>query len=115
MFGLSWFFCCLNPLERQVLRATAEALPLTLFLGVPLDLWDTFWLLSPSATDDRKAAFLVTYSLEIATIDEGGGEAELTVVRPLDLPFWVDAALYVFTPGAACLGGCQQSKPPYAT
>lgn len=115
MFGLEWFFCCLNPLERQVLRATAEALPLTLFLGVPIDVWNTFWLLSPDSTEDRKAAFLVVYMLEIATIDEGGGEEELTVVRPLDLPFWVDASLFVFTPAAACLSGCQQSKPPYAT
>lgn len=115
MVDLAWFFCCLNPLERQVLRATAEALPLTLFLGVPLDLWETFWLLSPDNSPDRRAAFLTVYMLEIATIDEGGGEAEVTVVRPTDLLFWTGASLYVFTPAAACLSGCEQSKPPYAT
>lgn len=110
MYGLAWYFCCLNPRERTVLRSTALALPLTLFLGVPRDLWDTFWLGLPNVTPEVKLAFLSVYGLEIVTIVEDGVDVE--VVRPAagQLVYWTEAGVFVFTPEAACLSGCEQSS-----
>lgn len=113
MFDLPWYYCCLNPTERGVLRSTAEALLLTLFVGVPLDVWDSFWFGAPDAGQARRDAFLWIYHLEIVTIEEGDPPEEVTLVRPTVLMFWVDASVFVFTPAAACLAGCEQSKLPW--
>lgn len=114
MFGLAWYFCCLHPRERGVLRSTAEALVLTLFLGVPLDVWEAFWLVYEDNGEAVRDAFVAIYGLEIATIEAGEPPVPVDVVRPHDLPFWVDASLFILTPDAACLSGCQQSRvlPP---
>lgn len=88
----------------------AEALPLTLYLGVPVDLWDAFWVLTVDSGQAVRDAFLVLYGLEIGTIVED--ELEIEVVRPTSgwLPFWVTASLFILTPDAACLSGCEQSR-----
>lgn len=115
MYGIAWWFCCLNPLERTALRQTALALPATSFLGVPLDIWDAFWLGAGGGMDARRDAFLTVYQLEIVTIDEGEPPVPVEVVRPVDLPLWVSWSLYVLTSASLCPDGCEQSKPPYAT
>lgn len=104
-----YYFCCLNSGERQMLRVMGEALPLTLFLGVPKDVWDAYWSTVPLSGEPRRQAALYTYQLEIATIDVGDPPVSVDVVRPADLAFWVDMSLYILTPDAACLDGCQQS------
>lgn len=111
---LAWYFCCITSGERSVFRATAEALLLTLFVGVPLDVWDTFWFGVPNAPPVFRAAFLAIYQLEIVTIVDAGSGLDVEVVRPTNQPYWVEASLFIFTPEAACLGGCQQSRvlPP---
>lgn len=95
-----------------MLRSTAEALVLTLFIGVPLDVWGAFWLVYEDNGEAVRDAFLAIYGLEIATIDTGEPPTPLDVVRPNDLPFWVDASLFILTPAAACLSGCEQSTVP---
>lgn len=94
------------------MRVTAADLPVTLFLGIPLPVWDAFWVATDHDTDEYKNAFLNLYHLEIVTID--GGDGEIEVVRPIEgfLPFWVAAALFVVSPSGACLGGCPLSKRP---
>lgn len=112
--GLAWYFCCITPGERSVFRATAEALLLTLFVGVPLDVWDAFWLGVPQSPPIFRSAFLATYQLEIVTIVDPETELDVEVVRPTNLPYWVEASLFVFTSEAACSSGCEQSTvlPP---
>lgn len=114
MFGIEWWFCCLNPREREVLRATIEALLLTLWLGVPEDVWRAFWLAHPDSGEAVQDAFLSIYGLEIATIDDDAETAPYTVVRPVDVSQYVSWSLFIATPDAACLSGCQQSRvsPP---
>lgn len=106
------WFCCLHPRERNVLRTTALALVETLWIGVPTGLWDTFWLASPDVTDDVKLAFRIIFGLEIVTIEEG--DDEISVIRPAAgyLGYWVSWSLFVVTPAAACLAGCEQSRVP---
>lgn len=108
--GISWFYCCLHVAERTVLRQTCEGLVLTLFQGIPLAVWDAFWLVTSHNSDEYKRAFLGLYHLEIVTI-----EIDLVptdVVRPRDgfLSQWVDYSLFVVSPAAACLEGCGQSR-----
>lgn len=112
MFGITWFFCCLHPRERGVLRSTAEALVLTLFLGVPEDLWRAFWLVYEDNGEEVIQAFLRIYGLEIVTIGEP--EEPVSVVRPASgfLATWVEYSLFILTPGAACSDGCGQSSFP---
>lgn len=101
----SWW-CCLNPTERNVVRGMAEALPLTLYVGVPVAIWDALWFGASGVNEDRRVTALNTYLLEIATITDTETEEEIEVVRPTYLPFWVEASLWVLLPAAACLDGC---------
>lgn len=112
---IGWFFCCLNPTERGVLREMGHALPVTLFLGVPFPLWDAMWLVSGGDTVARREAFLGNFGLEIATIMVGDPPVPVDVVRPLDVVQWADYSVFTFLPAAACLSGCAQSKLPWQT
>jgi len=87
-------------------REMGIALPLTLFLGVPVAVWDAMWFGAPGVNQDRIDTALVTYQLEIATIIDTETEEEIDVVRPTNLPFWVEVSLWVLEPASACLDGC---------
>lgn len=110
--SVGWFYCCLHPAERTVMRQTIEGLVLTLFLGVPLDVWTAFWLVTEHGAPEYQDAFRGLYHLEIVTIESD--PAPIEVVRPIEgfLPFWVEVGLFVVTPEAACLSGCTQSRRP---
>lgn len=114
MLPVDYYFCCLNPTERGVLRSTAEALLLTLFLGVPYDLWDAFWFGAPASGEVRRLSFLSIYGLEIVTIDVDLVPTEVVRPQVSYLPYWVEVSVYILTPAAACLSGCEQSRvlPP---
>lgn len=109
---IDWWFCCLNPRERVVLRDTCEGLALTLFTGVPLTVWEAFWVTSPNNAEAIREAFLHIYRLEIATIVVD--DVETTVVRPVSgaSALWTSWVLFMVTPSAACTDGCQQSRVP---
>jgi hypothetical protein len=106
------WFCCLHPRERTVLRSTAEALVLTLFLGFPKDIWDSFWFAAPDNGLAVRESFLLSYGLQIVTILVDDVEIEGIAPAPGFLSLWVEWSLFVVTPGAACLGGCEQSSFP---
>jgi hypothetical protein len=95
-----------------VLRQTALALPLTLWLGVPTSIYDVFWFGAPDNGAPAREVFLNVYGLEIVTIVVEMEDTE--VVRPKSgyLDLWVSWSLFVLTPGAACLAGCEQSTFP---
>lgn len=100
------WFCCLNPSERSVIRSLGAAFPLTLFQGVPVEVWDSAWLAAGNDSQARRDAFLSVYRLEIVTIPPTEEEPAVTLVRPSYLPLWVDISLWLLEPAAACLGGC---------
>lgn len=109
MLTLEDWYCCLNPRERNVLRLTIEGLVLTLGVGIPLSVWSDFWLGTVQSPEAVRAAFLVIYDLEIVTIEVD--LEEIAVVRAIsgggfDYVGW---SLFLVSPGAACLTGCQQS------
>jgi len=114
MWGIEWWFCCLHPRERAVLRQTALAMPATLYFGVPVDIFNAFCLGAGLTSAAMRAAFLPIYQLEIATIVPELPEEPFDVVRPLDLPLWVEWTLYVLSPESTCPSGCEQSivNPP---
>jgi len=107
------WFCCLADPERVVWRDVAQSLPELFFLGVPTGIYDVWWLATGADTPERVAAFEALYHLEIATIVLD--MEEIAVVRPVEgyLPLWVENSIFSFTPAAACLDGCQLSKPPW--
>jgi len=109
---IAWWYCCLDVAERTVMRQTCEGLALTLYLGVPVAVWDVFWIATTHDTDAYKEAFLGLYHLEIATIEVD--EVPTAVVRPRDgfLPLWVYWTVQLATPLGACLDGCQQTQLP---
>lgn len=95
-----------------MLRQTALALPLTLYLGVPTSIYDTFWFGAAGNGDAARENFLLIYGLEIVTILIESEETE--VVRPKSgyLDYWISWGLYVLTPESTCSAGCQQSTFP---
>jgi len=109
---IEWWWCCLHPRERGVLRSTLEALLLTLWVGVPVDLWEAFWVVYEDNASNVREAFLSIYGLEIVTITVD--EEELSVVRPAAgwLGYYVLWSTFILTPAAACIAGCEQSSFP---
>lgn len=109
---IGFWYCCLNPREQGVLRATIMGIAETLNIGIPLPLWSAFWLIYGGWNEEVQLSFLATYRLEIVTIEVGDPVELLDVVRakvPADYASWV---LFLLTPSAACIGGCLQSKLP---
>lgn len=89
---------------------TCEALLLTMWAGVPYELWLSFWLVHPYAGERVRHAFLMGYGLQIATIEMGEPPVPVDVVRP-DLPVdWVEFSLFVLSPAGGCVSGCEQSR-----
>lgn len=111
-WDIDYWFCCLNPRERVLLRDTSEGLVLTLFIGIPKTLWDAFWIPTIHGSEKVREAFLSIYKLEIVTIPLGGEDT--LVVRPRDgyADVWLDWSIFMVSPAAACLSGCQQSTVP---
>jgi len=94
------------------MRVVAESIALTLGLGIPLPLYDLAWFASGVDTPEARAAFETLYHLEIGTIEEGGVPVEAMVPRDGFFVWWLEIAVWVFLPGAACLDGCEQSQRP---
>lgn len=111
-WDIAFWFCCLNPRERGVLRATIDGEIATLGVGIPLDVWNTFWIASPDNGTAVREAFLRIFRLEIVTIEIGDPPVPVDVVAPIDYAQWLSWGLFLLTPSAACLSGCQQSTVP---
>ncbi len=109
---LSWFYCCLHPREQSVLRAVSEALFVSFFVGIPVPVYRSFWLLWPGAGTDVRLAFEEVYGLEIVTIAIDDNEVEVVRPRSNRVVFWFGAVLYMATPQSLCAGGCEQSSVP---
>jgi len=95
-----------------MMRVTAEGLALTLYVGVPLEIWYPAWLATGEFTEERATAFLHLYHLEIVTIEDV--DVPYEAVRALSgwEPWWAEIVLWLLDPGAACLDGCPQSQRP---
>lgn len=110
--NIAYWFCCLNPREREVLRATVECWALSLGVGCPKAVWDGFWLIHPDVSPAVVAAFLAIYQLKIVTIEVGDPPVPVEVVTPLFPLAYAAFAVYLASPEAACFGGCLQSTVP---
>ncbi len=106
------FFCCLNPVEREVMRTTALAFSLTGFTFVQCDVFDVSWLLALKSRDARIAAFMALYSLERTEIELEGINTPVCVLTTSDTAFWASVALYVLTPSGSCGQGCGHKPFP---
>lgn len=91
---------------------TSVGLALTLYEGMPLDLWLAMWSVLLGNSAERRAAFLALYHLEIATI--GTEDAPFDAVRPVEgfVGWWVEVAVWALLPASACPDGCAQSQRP---
>lgn len=110
--NIDFWYCCLNPREQGVLRATIEGELLTLFVGVPLAVWDGFWLPYTGDAPAVRAAFMAVYRLKIVTIEVGDPPVPVEVVITEETTAYVDYGIFLLTPGATCSGGCSQSRVP---
>lgn len=106
------WFCCLNPRERAVLRLTIEGVALTLNVGIPREVWELFWATSAPNGQALRDAFLVIYGLEIVTIGEGDEQQEVIRAISSFVALYAAWALYLVSPSAACIAGCQQTRFP---
>lgn len=110
--GISWFYCCLNVAERTIILNTCEGLVLTLFVGIPLPLWDAFWLATSHNSAAYKDAFRSIYHLKIGTIETEDGLIDAVIPEDGFEMLWVANAFFVALPAAACTSGCEQSVRP---
>jgi len=106
---IEFWFCCINPTERGVLRPLVEAIALTLNVGMPLDLYLALWAVFPENSEARRNAFASIYGLETVTVVPGGELAPYDAVRALDPVLYASWFVYVFTLPATCVDGCEQS------
>lgn len=111
-WDIGWWWCCLNPREREVLRGTIEGLFLTLNVGIPLPVWDAFWLVHPDNGQAVRDAFRATYKLGIDTILVGEPPVPVEVVVSNEFVLIISWMTFLGFPASACLEGCQQSTVP---
>lgn len=111
-WNIAFWFCCLNPREREVLRLTVEGLILTVGVGIPVPVWDVFWLTYTPNGAALREAFLHTYRFSIGTIAVGEPPLPVDVVVADDYSLVLLWAVYLLLPGATCVDGCQQSTVP---
>jgi len=92
--------------------ATAEGLVLTLFVGMPLDLWLAVWLATGRGGEEYRNAFLALYHLKIVTIEDV--EVPYEAVAPVDgfVGWWLEIASWLLDPLSTCVEGCPQSQRP---
>lgn len=113
MFGISWWYCCLNPREAGVLRAVASYMTLTLQPYVPLDVFDGFCASFGLTASAMRAAFVYIYQLQIATIVVDPELPPIEVVEQADPILWAEWLVYFMSSASLCSEGCQQSKLPW--
>lgn len=94
------------------MRVTAEGLALTLYLGMPLDLWLAAWALTDHNEERYRTAFMALYHLETVTVEEV--ETPYEAVRQVEgfEGWWIEIVAWLLDPLAACLEGCPQSQRP---
>lgn len=107
-----WWYCCLDTPEKTVLRQTAEGLALTLYLGVPLAVWNAFWTVTTHNTAAYREVFRSLYHLEIGTMEVDDLSVEAVVVVEGFEAWWISVTVFLLTPGGACLEGCGQTQLP---
>lgn len=106
------WFCCINPVERQVWRGMQQAFLLTLYSFVPVDVWNALWLFADGDVQRRKELFLVSGSLSIVTMEIGSPPVPTDVVVTSRSGDWILLTGFLLTPEGACLDGCQRFTPP---
>jgi len=94
------------------LRDTIEGLALTLYVGIPRTVWELFWVTSSPNGEALREAFRQIYGLHIGTIMEGDVEVEAIVPDTDAIVRYVEWAVFLVSPSASCLDGCQQSRFP---
>lgn len=108
-WDIAFWFCCLNPREREVLRLTVEGLILTVNVGIPLAAWDLFWFTYSPNGDALRVAFRSLYKLEIGTILVGEPPVPVDAVVSTDYATVLSWGLFLLTLDAVCSDGCEQS------
>jgi len=106
------WWCCIPDAERQNLRATAEALVLTLGIGLPKDIWDALWVTFGVTDAERIAAWLPLYHAEIVTIEDAETPYEAVTARSGWGEWWAEIALWLLNVDSGCADGCPQSQRP---
>lgn len=101
-----FWFCCLNPVERAVLRSTALAFGVSFGVGVHIDVWNAFWGVGVHSLTLRKEIFHWAFHCEVKEILPDGATEFVTVVAPTDILFWAEILAYTLSPDGACLQGC---------
>lgn len=112
MFNIPFWFCCLNPVERGVLRQCVTAFEATLGLFMPCVVFDALWLITSESRDARREAFPVIFGMtktEMVIVEGDPAECVYTFDNPA---FWLELAIFTLTPAGACLDGCDRWYPP---
>jgi hypothetical protein len=105
------YVCCLNSVERSVLRAMSLAF--VAGLGEPVDglIWQAFWGLTVKSRGARQSAFVAIFPLREEDTTPPGTTEVVTVYAFTDAAFWVGATAYFASPQGACLEGCDRWYP----
>lgn len=111
MHGIPAWFCCIPAAERSILRSCAQAFVLSVGLGIPCLVYDSFWLTVLCSRDARKTAFLSIYGLTPGEVVIPPSPEPICVYTFEDSAFWIALAAFILTPSAACLDGCDQWRP----
>lgn len=106
------WLCCLNPVEYVATLVMVAGLTGTLFVGVPVEVYDAAWVGGVPSAAARRDAYLPLMLLEIVTIVVGDPPVPVVVVRPSDLIWWVEFCLYYETTVPLCPSGCEYPDFP---
>jgi len=95
-----------------VLNATIAGLAATLYVGIPVDIWDALWSIYSPNGEQMRVAFRDIYGLSIVTIMVGDPPVPVDVVQAEDVVTYAAWFVFSLSDEAVCSEGCEQSRLP---
>jgi len=111
VFRVGEWACCVNPVERSVLRAMALAYVAGMGQPVPFYIWETFWGLTTLSRSDRQRFFVDIFFMEEQEDTTSDPPNIIPVYAYTSAAFWLEAVAFFASPDGACLEGCGRWYP----
>jgi hypothetical protein len=100
-----YFWCCLNPAERDILRNLTDFWRLSSDL-IPKTYFDNLWnaLVPDESKEERKVVFLEYYPLVAGTEEGDEGDVDVYYFEPRE--FWATCSEWIADPSSFCPEPC---------
>lgn len=108
------WYCCLNPVELNVLALSSTGAALTGFTFIPEAVFNAYWPPWIPSRAARMDTFKVIFGLSSDTMPGEDPETVIDILTIADPLLWGRIALYALSIEGTCSEGCKRWFPPIA-